>query len=602
MILLSSIIYFSSCQKDNIIIDTENSIELEKDRILGKKLENPYSVKNMQKAVRLLMSVAPEANYPAIDNIQPTHYYVKFLPKNTEEINTLFHEHKFVLSTVPYGFENRLNIDYYHDPSIPKDQITWLYATVPVGTEIPQHINHEILEEIYRPDNDEDELEVIALKISGNLKNEIIDGKEIMSSDLSDKELLGIFSSRYNPSGHVFVDNVNIYNQKIGELPVRNAAIELQTLWFEDVVNTDNNGYYYVSRRYKDITSIRLWNINDKSVISKTWTEHLGHWMRDKIGEGKANTRTVISQNQEDRWYKATVNNAFVDYDNFARANNIPAPVKVRTYVLSGMSSAGAPMLNNNALTFYSAQFPSIASADNQTNTWNQFRNIGIGMGTALVDIISALTGNIDNYPDIVIGMKSGYTGINYKSTDKVRSNVIHELAHYSHRKQISTNYWANVQYQAMFDKSNGIGNYGDGTANFAKYACVAEAWSHFVEYDQMNKIYNVQPEDMSAFLTTNNITTAYKVGYIPRAKWIPSGIFRDLMDSDGNVIQLLDNISNVLVSGIDQVSGFTYNQLYSLLTNDVNTIEKLKQKIINLYPHKNSNNEITKLFSYYGY
>jgi len=70
---------------------------------LGDKLENPYSVKNMQQTVRLLMSVAPDASHPDLEALQPTHYYVRFLPQDTTDLMLLDSDTVMDLSTVPYG-------------------------------------------------------------------------------------------------------------------------------------------------------------------------------------------------------------------------------------------------------------------------------------------------------------------------------------------------------------------------------------------------------------------------------------------------------------------------------------------------------------------
>ncbi|GHE44343.1 hypothetical protein [Sphingobacterium griseoflavum] len=238
ILIAALMIIVSSCQKQIFTDEDKSEITVDvygENAGLGKKLENPYSVRNMRKAVQLLMSIAPDASHPDMNNIVPNHYYVRFLPKDTAELVVLDNDTTLVLNTVPFGYENRLELDNYHDPSIPQDEITWLYAVVPTTQQLPD-IQHEIIEEIYEPEDDEDELELLALKLTGNLPKENVNGMEIMSADLTDRELLGIFSKRYNPSGHVFVENINESGSKIGELPVRNAAIEVQTLWWDDVV------------------------------------------------------------------------------------------------------------------------------------------------------------------------------------------------------------------------------------------------------------------------------------------------------------------------------------------------------------------------------
>jgi len=496
-----------------------------------------------------------------------------------------------------------MDLDHYHDPAIPEDEPTWLYGIAPVGYELPS-VQHEILEEVYRPEDDEDELEVLALKLTDNLQGETIDGRELMSTDLTDRELLWFFGRKYHPSGRVYVDVTDASGNRTGEeAPVKNAAILVRTLWWSNTVHTDHTGYYWVHERYRDRVAIRLANRNRLSNITKTWTEHVGLWVSDRIGEGKANTRTVIRRNREAARYKATVNNAFQDYDKFARANGIPRPWNVRTYLLSGQSASSAPMLSGRPLTHYSFYYPSIAGQAGQSGFWIQVRNVGVGAGTALVDVLSFVTGQRSNYPDITIGMRGNL------STNSIRSAVIHELAHYSHRKQISTAYWANVQYQGLYDPTNGDGHYGDGTATYAKYTAVAEAWAHFVERDQMWKQFGIRINNdrNTAYATDGDYypyvpTVSYQIGSTYRAKWIPSGLFKDLMDDKQNTIYLYNKSGNKILEGVDMVSGFTYKQLFSLLTDEVRSIPQLRDKIIRLYPNKNQSNEITNLFKYYGY
>jgi|GEM_PF-1147157 len=582
-----------ACRKDLPTSDPAPDLPREEQvEGLGDKLENPYSVKNMQQAVQLLMSVDPDASHPDPDALQPTHYYVRFLPQDTIDLALLDSDTVMNLSTVPYGYQNSMDLDYYHDPAIPEGEPTWLYGIAPVDYELPA-VRHEILEDAYIPEDDEDELDVLALKLSGNLQEETIDGRELMSADLTDRELLGIFSRRYHPSGRVYVDVTNSSGDRTGEeAPVKNAAILVRTWWWSDVVHTNDDGYYWVPRRYKDRTAIRLANKNRLCHITKTWTEHIGLWITDWIGEGKANTHTVIRRNREAAWYKATVNNAFQDYDKFARENGIPRPWNVRTFLLSGQEASSAPMLNRRPLTVYNFYYPFIANLAGQEDR----SNVSLST-TFIVDVLALITGQIHNYPDITIGMKGNL------STNSIRSAVIHELAHYSHRKQIGSFYWANVQYQAMYDPTNNNGAYGDGTATYAKYTAVAEAWSHFVEYDQMQKQHDVASRDMTAYAVgSDNITRAYKVGRAGGAKWIPSGLFRDLMDTTENTVELYDANGWFILEGKDKVSGFTYEQLFELLTDEVRSIPRLRDKIIGLYPNKNQNNEITNLFKYYGY
>jgi hypothetical protein len=70
---------------------------------------------------------------------------------------------------------------------------------------------------------------------------------------------------------------------------------------------------------------------------------------------------------------------------------------------------------------------------------------------------------------------------------------------------------------------------------------------------------------------------------------WIPIGLINDLMDT---------NIEFSPV--IDQVSGFTYNNLYSILLTQPTTMQQFKNAVIGILPIQV--NQVNILFASYGY
>jgi len=567
-----------ACQKQDV---PEADNELTKTASgLGEKLENPYSLPNMKRAIQLLMSVAPEAGFPDAIDLSPTHLYVRFLPVDYEEMQVLEQDSTLLYDPVPFGYENSMELDYYHDPEIPENKITWQYAFVPNDYSFPD-VQYEILEEIYMPEDSEDELETLAMKITGNLENEVVNGHELMSSNLNDKELLGLFSKRFNPSG-----TIRVQNSFGGSVPLRRAAIYIKTLWWNDVTHTNDNSYYFVNRRYKHTSSVKLWNRNNTNYTTQRWTEHAGLWVSDKLGKGKVFNYTIehTTGKKRDLWVKATINNAYVIYDDFTSVNQIARPNRVRTWVFKNANYGGAPLLNKRTLTSYSVFYPGIAGRNGE-NVGSLIAKKGIFALSPIMDFITGATISHGNLPDIVIGTSG-------KNTSDIYAMVFHEAAHYSHKAKVSNSYWANVQYQAMFDKTSGT--YGDGSPAYAKYTGVAEAWSNFVEYQLM---YQTFPSATSTTIPNardgsyNRDMTAYygdpstipaNVGDAARfARWIPSGLFRDLMDNDNNALQLRSgtNYSTIVDNGTDRVSGFTYKQLYDLLTPDVTSMTALRQK-----------------------
>jgi hypothetical protein len=101
---------FFSCQDDEFLDTpqaktTEASVVQENDILpqikLGKKLENPYSVTNMKKALNNLKSTSKKTAATTSGSVKatmsndieiaiiPTHLYVKFIPKNDKELSIL---------------------------------------------------------------------------------------------------------------------------------------------------------------------------------------------------------------------------------------------------------------------------------------------------------------------------------------------------------------------------------------------------------------------------------------------------------------------------------------------------------------------------------
>ncbi len=100
---------------------------------LGKKLENPYSVKNMKKALANLRKSKLGAKMATDDfEIITTHLYVKFSPTTEQELDNLMVDSTLVLYDYPLDYEIQINGDYYRDPQTPADQPTPQYCAVEV--------------------------------------------------------------------------------------------------------------------------------------------------------------------------------------------------------------------------------------------------------------------------------------------------------------------------------------------------------------------------------------------------------------------------------------------------------------------------------------
>ena len=115
---------------------------------LGEKLDDPYTIGNMRRAVaKVYPTRAREIE------IFPTDLYVRFLPR-TEQQYARLQEMGLRLTDHPVDYRIVREGDYYHDPSVPEDAITWQYAVVGKEFEFPDDIRYEVLDECYISEND----------------------------------------------------------------------------------------------------------------------------------------------------------------------------------------------------------------------------------------------------------------------------------------------------------------------------------------------------------------------------------------------------------------------------------------------------------------
>ena len=160
-------ITLTSCDKNetnlnNIAINESKTGQLIKK---VKKLENPYSVSNMKKAYSALQQ---EGLMKTALNIEATHLYVRFLPKDSAELETMFGDTTLTLFSYPLDYELTEG-ETYIDSTLIGNEFTWLYTRVPVGFTSPIR-QYEVIEQLYLPTLIENDIQDInSQKVSGNI-------------------------------------------------------------------------------------------------------------------------------------------------------------------------------------------------------------------------------------------------------------------------------------------------------------------------------------------------------------------------------------------------------------------------------------------------
>ena len=263
---LSVGLFISSCDKNDLSPENdqlpvaENKEGMTK---LGSQLENPFSVENMTKAYSNLKSANSET--PEIV-IETTHLYIRFLPKNFDELSLLKNDSTIVLYETPMDYEITEPGIFYHDPGLPDTAITWQYCAVEVSKTLP-NVSYELLSRLYLPPSTDDDnlkstnaiasfyyqLEEEALKITGNLN--------------SSNQLKSLKSSRWRPAGRIRVwdDFVSDY--------VAMEGVEVRARrWFTTHKGkTNSQGYYSCDGTFKRDANYSIdWDRYNFSIRSGT--------------------------------------------------------------------------------------------------------------------------------------------------------------------------------------------------------------------------------------------------------------------------------------------------------------------------------------------
>lgn len=527
--VLAVIVLVTGCKKEDNFTNIQhenvtNSQQGEGAIKLGKKLENPYSLKNMQKAYSNLKSDSRlKSAMTESDSITASHLYVRFLPKDSLENSILIKDTTLELFTYPLDYEITETGTYYHDPTIPVDQPTWLYTAVPHGYVFPS-IRYEILDECYIPEENNTLkssteflafLEIEAYKISGNEKQ--IDANTLKSTKWG-------LPSLERPTGRVqVINNARTPNvlQGIRGVKVRtHNFVKIGTGW------TDNNGNYSVNERYR--TNVNYNIVFENADGFKIW----GNWAFFSpaiydFGWHSKTGRSIDIYTNSVAWLWSTINNAAYDYNRKCDALNIPRPpsdLRIWNMRIKGNWAGSAPMARHIALDINSLMdFLTIGYAAVKSQGW-----------TIAISLCM---------PDIFILHNDSET-----NSRSVYETVYHELAHASHYQQVGKAYW--LKYIAHIVANGG---YGKGTEWLAGYAGVGEIWGNFFGADCGRHEYG--------FLS----------GFNWREDWYNPGFFMDLHDLNGFTERELFNCLQSEINTLNKLRD-ELNRRYSARSAAINT------------------------------
>lgn len=633
---------------DQLVSNNINSSSIDPDNgdipiILGQKLPNPYSLAHMQKAVNILYG----ASFP----LSPSHLYIRFKPSTTDQLVALDETEELELQDYPMDYELIQDGDFYQDPSLSTEDFPWLYTVVPVGYSFPQGIHYQVLEQLYLPSNNEILEDLAESMLAGaqysSVRVENFDVSRIVTIEREDVDVQSFNytvsdGNCFEPSDLYTVRIIHWPNCALGgggnwgstnpisppgifveeqalcppnsskTLPLRQVNIVAKR-WFKYWKGyTDDNGKFVVTKNFKNRVKIIAKTRNGNARISKVrgirlWNMLLPNRVRmgvingqdipqfryvfNKPADGSASNRNLAN------WACATTHNSIIEFKEYSSEFGLPHPpgnLKVIVTNWGFMNEAGsAPMWNKRFLDLNDPLkklfIPFLA----------QQQYIAAGVAAFL----STLKGQMD----LIIG----YASSDYKCrlrSSQLRNLVYHELGHAQHFSQVGPDFWHQYADEITRNLISTFFSdpYGPGDDPIIG---VSEMWGSFVENWYGERHY--KNGGSSAFFVRVNgkdyyATIPFNIGLNPNFtalemfnpedngdfyRWIPTGLPYDLWDNRN------DNGEPVL----DFVSGFSIQQIFRALQNDVRSVQDFRQKLL----QQNSNlqfSQVNDLFKQYGY
>ncbi len=434
-----------SCSKD--WVKTDQNLDYSYGRkiphgkiVLGDRLENPYTTENITKALHSLYPTKADR----VD-VKATNLYVRFLPATEDEFETLSHLCQN-LTDHPLDYDIAVEGDWYHDPSLPEDHLTWQYAVVPPDFKFPDMM-YEVIDECYIAENDPgtraDGIDWDAVE----RQSYILTGNEQRLSAPVTKA-----SEKVKPSGRITIEDKDFNDGK----PFGVAGVRVSCNSFVKFCHcyTDRDGYYQMDKSFASDLRYRLvftnelgFSIGFNMVLVPASVSTLGK-------AGPEGVNMTITEESDDKLFKrSAVNNTVYDYISRCNIDDLgiaPPPSGLRLWIFHSMNIGSAVMLHHGAVV--------------RSDLVESF----LGKYSRILEFF---------LPDITIGTEDS------GSYQEIYSDTSHELAHASHFSQVGTLYWDKyIRYIIESYVTSGGELYGGGSGEGTGHCEVSEMWAYYLE------------------------------------------------------------------------------------------------------------------------
>lgn len=506
-------VLYSSCRKPNLQEEKPNLAIAADDTvatILGQKLENPYTLRNMRRAFKKIVT-SSDTNNNTLNVVSPvrlTHKYIRFLPKDTIEYDRLVRDTVLKLYNTPLDYEIAKQGNYYHDPTVKNNLYTWLYASVPANHTFVHGIQYQFLDSLYIPEEDllfNNTTATIAQSKTIMGDNGTANVQKLTVTNLLDQAMLQTHNyeyistpssknktlSSYNPQG-----NITTYDTRLKKLiPLEGVRIRMKRWFTTRIVDTDADGNYKSATTFRGPVNYYLFFETPRFDVRTGWFVQAsidGPHQREPWN-------LVINSDDINRFYADVFRGAYRYWYGDIGGLYRPTVITAIKY----------------------------AARDNNTQTGTH------GVAIPGYSLFGA-------FPQIYISRR-----VNGRITDSDEnfSTTVHETAHYTHSRNLSLGSLLNVK------------------------ALIRESWPTAVELYITKKEY--QSRGISDYGELNYTTATFFPTYrgfqlfqvTSNEPYTP--LFIDLVD-DYNQSQNISSSNNGAI--IDRISGYTLLNLESYL------------------------------------
>lgn len=623
----------------NVISNDTDNDSTETSTSLGYKLPNPYTVINMRQAYKNVHG----GNW---DHITANKKYVRFKPTTKEQLLTLTETLDLDLFEEPLDYNIAQDGDSYQDPTIPLEQITWLYTVVPTSFVFPSGVQYELLASVHVPATDNGAVEAEAERLVGlNADGDgLVGGGPMTTAASSNGETVGTQDFDFTcapgyewseelqrcveicPSGFYFDPNTGVcapnappvFTPTIGNLSVEDTQLETQNLrnvrvvakrWFKiERMYTDNSGNFNSTRKFKNkVKLIVKFKNSDASVRgvrgARLWQMLLP--IQKKFGPLKGSEinnfeytftrRTELNSKGTRNWVAATTHNAvqqFRDYSVSEGTGALPSNLKIMLTNWGVFNAKAAPLFSVRWIDDIGAAF----------------------ISTFVATAAHPIAGGLNALASILkrqIDITYCYNVPGNLRSDEVVETIFHELAHATLYRKAGSNWYGAVVDGTIQEATRiGLGEYspyGDGHTTNSGIIAVNEGWAYHFGNFLANRQYGVeagciQPQSFVQAVCSADSPTPYLEAlerFNPGLqddvhRWIPKGIFQDLRDNtqaEINTPSLVD----------DQASDFTNAQLFRAIESDVRFPQAYRDRLLQQTGSAQFT-QVTNLFNQYGY